>query len=142
MFTDLVQVIIDGYQGQFRKEKQKEFEISSALFIFSFDFHCFSNFKSFFNVLSLLFQNKTSFERKTVNQTTHENLNVIIQKKFINEKENWTTKKHCILPKLFLTFIAQLSDKSLQSSCGGLITSVAIIPFSVLSVPLHPHNNF
>ena len=70
----------------------------------------------------ILSETENSFERTMVYQTMHENFVVIVQQNRLNEKEDWTTKNHCMIPKIFVNFIAQLSDKP-QSTSGGFITS-------------------
>ena len=70
----------------------------------------------------ILSETENSFERTIVYQTMHENFVVIVQQNRLNEKENWTTKNHCMIPKIVVNFIAQLSDKP-QSTSGGFITS-------------------
>ena len=87
----------------------------------------------------ILSETENSFERTTVYQTMHENLVVIVQQKRLNEKEDWTTKDHCMIPKIFEDFIAQLSDKP-QSTSLGFITSGVFIPPSTLSDPLHTYD--
>ena len=87
----------------------------------------------------ILSETENSFERTIVYQTMHENFIVIVQQNRLNEKEDWTTKNHCMIPKIFVNFIAQLSDKP-QSSSGGFITSGGIIPPSTLSDPLHTYD--
>ena len=81
-------------------------------------------------------ESENSFERTFVYQTMHENFVVIVQQKRLNEKEDWTTKEHCMLPKTFVNFIAQLPDQP-QSTSGGFITSGGIVPASTLSDPPH-----
>ena len=87
----------------------------------------------------ILSESQNSFERTIVYQTMHENFVVIVQQKRLNEKEDWTTTEHWILPKIFVNFIAQLSDKT-QSTSGGFITSGGIVPPSTLSDPLHAYD--
>ena len=69
----------------------------------------------------------------------HENFVVIVQQKLLNEQEDWTTKDHCMLPKLFVNYIAQLPDKP-QSTSGDFITSGGIVPPSTISDPLHTYD--
>ena len=59
--------------------------------------------------------------------------------KRLNEKEDWTTKDHSMLPKTFVNFIAQLPDKP-QSASGVFSTSGVMVPASTLSDPLHAHD--
>ena len=87
----------------------------------------------------ILSETENSFERTIVYQTMHENFVVIVQQKRLNEKEDWTTKDHCMIPKMFVNFVVQLSDKP-QSTSGGFITSGCIIPPSTLSDPLHTYD--
>ena len=87
----------------------------------------------------ILSESENSFERTIVYQTMHENFVVIVQQKRLNEKEDWTTKEHCMLPKIIVNFIAQLPDKP-QSTSGGFITSGGIVPPSTLSDPLHAYD--
>ena len=89
--------------------------------------------------LTIFYQTENSFERTIVYQTMHENFVVIVQQNRLNEKEDWSTKNHCMIPKNFVNFIAQLSDKP-QSTSGGFITSGGIIPPSTLSDPLHTYD--
>ena len=65
----------------------------------------------------------------------HENSVVIVQHKRLNDRADWTTKDHCMLPKN-VNFICQLPDNP-QSTSGGLITSGGVVPPSTLSDPLY-----
>ena len=87
----------------------------------------------------ILSESENSFERTIVYQTRHENFVVIVQEKRLNEQEDWTTKDHCMLPKFFVNFIAQLPDKP-QSTSGGFITSGGILPPSTLSDPVQTYD--
>ena len=87
----------------------------------------------------ILSETEISFERTIVYQTMHENFVVIVQQKRLNEQEDWTTKDHCMLPKLFVNYIAQLPDKP-QSTSGGFNTSGGIVPPSTLYDPLHTYD--
>ena len=87
----------------------------------------------------ILSESENSFERTIVYQTMHENFVVIVQQKHLNEREDWTTKEHCMLPKIFVNFIAQLPDRP-QSTSGGFITSGGIVPPSTLSDSLHAYD--
>ena len=49
----------------------------------------------------ILSETENSFERTIVYQTMHENFVVIVQQKHLSEQEDWTTKDHCMLPKIF-----------------------------------------
>ena len=69
----------------------------------------------------------------------HEKYVVIAQQKRLNEKEDWTTKDHCMFAKKFVDFIAQLPGKS-QLTSGGYITSGHIVPPLTPSDPLHADN--
>ena len=86
----------------------------------------------------ILSESKNSFERTIVYQTTHENFVVIVQQKRLNEKEDWTTKEHCKLPKIFLNFIAQLPDKP-QSSVG-ISLHQGVLYHLQQSDPLHAYD--
>ena len=87
----------------------------------------------------ILSETENSFERTIVYQTMHENFVVIGQQKRLNEQEDWTTKDHCMLPKLFVNYVAQLPDKP-QSTSGGFITSGGIVQPSTLYDPLHTYD--
>ena len=75
-------------------------------------------------------ETENSFERTIAYQTMHENFVVIVQQKRLNEKEDWTTRDHCMTP--------QLSEKP-QSTSRDFITSGCIIPPSTLSYLLHTY---
>ena len=78
------------------------------------------------------------WERTIVYQTFYENL-VFIQQKRTNEKEeNWTTLEHFMIPKIFINFIAPLTE---SDDCGGtLITSGGFVPPLSLTHPLYPYD--
>ena len=87
----------------------------------------------------ILSESKNSFERTIVHQTMHENFVAIVQQKCSFEKEDWTTKEYCIIPKIFLNFIARLPDKP-QSTRGGSLHQGGIVPPSTLSDPLNAYD--
>ena len=70
----------------------------------------------------ILSESGLSCERIIMYQTVHEDFIVIVQQKRSHENEEWTTHDHCILPKIFINFIAQLPDKP-ETTGSGFITS-------------------
>ena len=63
--------------------------------------------------------------------THHENLLVDVQQKRYNEKGEWSTFNHCLLPKIFVNFMAKLPEKPTTDTQGGTIfTSGGITPRS------------
>ena len=75
-----------------------------------------------------LSESEKSFERTIVYQTQYENFVVIITQKRFNEKDDWATKQHFILPKIFINFIAELPEKpSTDSYEGSYITILRLV---------------
>ena len=62
----------------------------------------------------ILSESEKSFERTIVYQTQYENFVVIKTQKRFNEKDDWTTQQHCMLPKNFNNFIAELPEKTVN----------------------------
>ena len=70
----------------------------------------------------ILLESDLSCERTIIYQTVHENFIVIVQQKRSHEKEEWITHDHCMLPKIFINFMAQLPVIP-ETTGSGFITS-------------------
>ena len=69
----------------------------------------------------ILTEDENSWERKLVYQPFHENFLVVVQQKRYNEKGEWNILNHCLLPKIFVNFIAKLHEKPTTDTQGGTI---------------------
>ena len=89
----------------------------------------------------ILTEDENSWERTLVYQTHHENFLVVVQQKRYNEKYEWNTLNHCLLPKIFFNFMAKLPEKPTTDTHGGAIfTSGGIIPPSKVPDNLSSYN--
>ena len=66
----------------------------------------------------VLTEDENSWERALVYQTHHENFIVVVQQKRYNEKGEWNTINHCLLPKIFVNFMAKLPEKPTTDTHG------------------------
>ena len=90
----------------------------------------------------ILTEDENSWERILVYQTHHENFLVVVQQRRYNEKDEWNTLNHCLLPKIFVNFMAKLPEKSTTDTHGGgIFTSEGIIPPSKVPDNLSSYNN-
>ena len=87
----------------------------------------------------ILSESDLSCERTIIYQTVQENFIVIVQQKRFHEKEEWITHDHCMLPKIFITFMAQLPDKP-ETTGSGFITSGGVVPPTTLLHPLEQYD--
>ena len=87
----------------------------------------------------ILSESDLSCERTIIYQTVHENFIVIVQQKRSHEKEDWITHDHCMFPKIFINFMAQLPDKT-ETAGSGFITSGGVVPPTTLLHPLEQYD--
>ena len=87
----------------------------------------------------ILSESDLSRERTIIYRTVHENFVVIVHQKRSHENEEWTTHDHCMLPKIFINFIAQLPDKP-ETTGSGFITSGGVVPPTTLLHPLEQYD--
>ena len=89
----------------------------------------------------ILTEEENSWERTLMYQTNHENFLVVVQQKRYNEKDEWNTLNHCLLPRIFVNFMAKLPEKRPTDTHGGAIfTSGGIIPPSKVPDNLSSYN--
>ena len=80
----------------------------------------------------ILTEEENSLERTLVYQTHHENFLVVVQQKQYSEKDEWNTLNHCLLPKIFVNFMAKLPERQpTDTHSGAIFTSRGIIPPSL-----------
>ena len=80
-----------------------------------------TNCKSALEIMSyhILCESEDSWERSIVFHTQYENYIVFIQQKKNSEKGCWRSIEHCIIPKMFLNFVATLPDKYVSTEENG-----------------------
>ena len=79
----------------------------------------------------ILCKSKDSWERSIVYHTQYENYIVFIQQKKNSEKGCWRSIEHCILPKMFVNFVATLPDKYVSTEDNGTKTVLTLGGYSV-----------
>ena len=67
----------------------------------------------------ILCESSDSWERSIVYHTQYENYIVFIQQKKNSEKGCWRSIEHCIIPKIFVNFVATLTDKRGSTEDNG-----------------------
>ena len=60
----------------------------------------------------ILCESEDSWERSIVYHTQYENYIVFIEQKKNSEKGCWRSIEHCIIPKMFVNFVATLPDNT------------------------------
>ena len=89
----------------------------------------------------VLTEDESSWERTLVYQTHHKNFIVVVQQKRYNEKGEWITLNHCLLPKIFVSLMANLLEKPTTDTPGGAnFTSGGILQPSKVQDSLCSYN--
>ena len=90
----------------------------------------------------ILCGSEDSWERSVVYHTQYENYIVFIQQKKNSEKGCWRSVEHCIIPKVFVNFVATLQDKYVSTEDNGRKTVLTAGGYSVpRKMPLlFPHD--
>ena len=92
-----------------------------------------TNCKSALQIMSyhILCESEDSWERSIVYHTQNENYIVFIQQKKNSEKGCWRSIEHCIIPKMFVNFVATLPDKYVSTEDNGTKTVLTAGGYSV-----------
>ena len=91
------------------------------------------NYKSALQIMSdhILCESEDSWERSIVYHTQYKNYIVFIQQKKNSEKGWWRSIEHCIIPKMFVNFVATLPDKYVSTENNGTKTVLTAGGYSV-----------
>ena len=79
----------------------------------------------------ILCESEDSWERIIVHHTQYKNYIVFIQQKKNSEKGCWRSIEHCIIPKIFINFVATLPDKYVSTEDNGTKTVLTAVGHSV-----------
>ena len=79
----------------------------------------------------ILCESEDSWERSIVYHTPYENYIVFMQQKKNSEKGCWRSIEHCIIPKMFVNFVATLPDKYVSTEDNGTKTVLTAGGYSV-----------
>ena len=79
----------------------------------------------------ILCESEDSWERSIVYHTQYKNYIVFIQQKKNSEKGCWRSIEHCIIPKMFVNFVATLPDKYVSTEDNGTKTVLTAGGYSV-----------
>ena len=79
----------------------------------------------------ILCESEDAWERSIVYHTQYENYIVFIQQKKNSEKGCWRSIEHCIIPKMFVNFVATLPDKYVSTEDNGTKTVLTAGGYSV-----------